>query len=77
MCNWQESKKRFDEDQEFKKRAYNDVVLLQGGDPDVRKAWNMICDESRKGSCQLPLSLSIRLSLASLGYSSVCQSRDI
>ncbi|XP_062513588.1 arginine--tRNA ligase, cytoplasmic-like isoform X2 [Corticium candelabrum] len=45
---YKESKKRFDEDQEFKKRAYNDVVLLQGGDPDVRKAWNMICDESRK-----------------------------
>jgi arginyl-tRNA synthetase len=45
---YKESKKRFDEDQEFKKRAYNDVVLLQNGDTDVTKAWNMICDVSRK-----------------------------
>ena len=45
----QESKVRFDEDEEFKKRAYSDVVKLQGGDPDVRKGWNLICDVSRKG----------------------------
>ncbi|KAL5460052.1 hypothetical protein EMCRGX_G033470 [Ephydatia muelleri] len=42
------SKKRFDEDEEFKKRAYASVVLLQNGNPDVRKAWNLICDVSRK-----------------------------
>lgn len=45
----QESKKRFDDDEAFKKAAYQRVVQLQGGDPDVRKAWNLICDESRKG----------------------------
>ena len=45
----QESKVRFDEDEEFKRRAYADVVKLQGGDPDVRKGWNLICDVSRKG----------------------------
>lgn len=43
------SKTRFDNDAEFKKRAYECVVLLQNGDPDVRKAWTMICDVSRKG----------------------------
>lgn len=41
----------FDEDEVFKKRAYADVVKLQGGDPDVRKGWNLICDVSRKGVC--------------------------
>jgi len=42
------SKKRFDEDEVFKKRAYQRVVQLQGGDADVLKAWGMICDASRK-----------------------------
>jgi len=45
----QESKKRFDNDEAFKKIAYEKVVALQGGNPDVRKAWNLICDVSRKG----------------------------
>lgn len=44
-----ESKKRFDEDEEFKKRAYERVVELQNGEANVRKAWNLICDVSRKG----------------------------
>ncbi|XP_065670773.1 arginine--tRNA ligase, cytoplasmic [Hydra vulgaris] len=42
------SKKRFDEDEEFKKRAYQRVVNLQGGNPDVKNAWKLICDVSRK-----------------------------
>lgn len=42
------SKKRFDDDAEFKKRAYQRVVQLQGGDADVRKAWTLICEASRK-----------------------------
>ena len=46
---WQESKKRFDSDEAFKKVAYEKVVELQGGNQDVRKAWNLICDVSRKG----------------------------
>ena len=46
---FQESKKRFDEDEAFKKVAYDKVVELQGGHPNVRKAWNLICDVSREG----------------------------
>ena len=46
----QESKKRFDDDEDFKKRAYEHVVLLQNGDPDIIKAWQLICDVSRKGT---------------------------
>ena len=50
---FQESKKRFDEDEAFKKVAYQRVVELQGREPDVTKAWNLICDESRKGEMSL------------------------
>lgn len=42
------SKKRFDGDEKFKKRAYQRVVDLQAGNEDVGKAWKMICDVSRK-----------------------------
>lgn len=45
----QESKKRFDEEEDFKKRAYQCVVKLQSKEPDFIKAWNLICDVSRKG----------------------------
>ncbi|CAN9501036.1 unnamed protein product [Ophioblennius macclurei] len=45
---YKESKKRFDEDEEFKKRAYKCVVRLQSKDPDFIKGWNLICDVSRK-----------------------------
>lgn len=48
----QESKKRFDEDEEFKKRAYKCVVKLQSKEADFIKGWNLICDVSRKGTCE-------------------------
>jgi arginyl-tRNA synthetase len=46
---YKESKKRFDEDPEFKQRAYSCVVKLQNMDPDYNKAWQLICDVSRNG----------------------------
>lgn len=45
---YKQSKKRFDEDESFKKRAYQCVVSLQRFDPDYKKAWEMICDVSRR-----------------------------
>ncbi|XP_013112873.2 probable arginine--tRNA ligase, cytoplasmic [Stomoxys calcitrans] len=45
---YKESKKRFDEDEEFKKRAYSRVVQLQSGEANSTKAWNLICDVSRR-----------------------------
>lgn len=45
---YKESKKRFDEDEVFKKRAYQCVVRLQSKEPDFIKGWNLICDVSRK-----------------------------
>ncbi|XP_071950290.1 arginine--tRNA ligase, cytoplasmic-like [Antedon mediterranea] len=44
---YKESKKRFDEDADFKKRAYESVVKLQSKEPDFIKAWTMICDISK------------------------------
>uniref|UniRef100_T1IQB8 Probable arginine--tRNA ligase, cytoplasmic n=1 Tax=Strigamia maritima TaxID=126957 RepID=T1IQB8_STRMM len=45
---YKQSKVRFDEDEEFKKRAYACVVKLQNHHPDFIKAWKLICDVSRK-----------------------------
>ncbi|XP_067141690.1 arginine--tRNA ligase, cytoplasmic [Centruroides vittatus] len=45
---YKESKVQFDEDPEFKKRAYSCVVKLQQHDPLMIKAWKQICDISRK-----------------------------
>ncbi|XP_034078960.1 arginine--tRNA ligase, cytoplasmic [Gymnodraco acuticeps] len=45
---YKESKKRFDEEEDFKKRAYKCVVRLQSKEPEFIKAWNLICDVSRK-----------------------------
>lgn len=42
------SKKRFDEDAQFKKRAYETVVKLQAKQADMITAWQLICDVSRK-----------------------------
>lgn len=41
------SKKRFDEDEEFKKKAQLSVVDLQKGGEFARSAWQKICDVSR------------------------------
>ncbi|XP_026321447.1 arginine--tRNA ligase, cytoplasmic [Hyposmocoma kahamanoa] len=45
---YKESKTRFDEDEEFKKRAYSSVVHLQSGHPDYISAWKLICEVSRQ-----------------------------
>ncbi|KAL0821951.1 hypothetical protein ABMA28_005341 [Loxostege sticticalis] len=45
---YKESKKRFDEDEVFKKRAYACVVELQSGQPDYIAAWKLICEVSRR-----------------------------
>jgi arginyl-tRNA synthetase len=42
------SKKAFDEDASFKKRAQLQVVLLQSGDEQTLKSWRMICAISRQ-----------------------------
>lgn len=49
MTWYRASKKRFDEDSEFKGRSQREVVRLQAGDPETMHAWKLICDVSRKG----------------------------
>ncbi|TTC00281.1 Arginine--tRNA ligase, cytoplasmic [Bagarius yarrelli] len=58
---YKESKKRFDEDEEFKKRAYQCVVKLQSKEPKFIKAWNLICDVSRKEFQKIYDSLGINI----------------
>uniref|UniRef100_UPI00398EE9EA arginine--tRNA ligase, cytoplasmic isoform X1 n=1 Tax=Pristiophorus japonicus TaxID=55135 RepID=UPI00398EE9EA len=58
---YKESKKRFDEDEAFKKRAYECVVQLQSHNPEIIKAWNMICDVSRKEFQKIYEHLDIKL----------------
>ncbi|GCB60824.1 hypothetical protein scyTo_0006943 [Scyliorhinus torazame] len=58
---YKDSKKRFDEEEAFKKRAYECVVLLQRHNPEIFKAWNMICDVSRKEFQKIYDCLDIKL----------------
>lgn len=45
---YKDAKKRFDEDEEFKKRSYKTVVQLQSKDEKAIEAWQHICDISRR-----------------------------
>ncbi|XP_038222253.1 arginine--tRNA ligase, cytoplasmic [Zerene cesonia] len=58
---YKESKKRFDEDEEFKKKAYSCVVELQSGNPDFIAAWKLICEVSRKEFQKVYDRLNIRI----------------
>ncbi|KAL3157657.1 hypothetical protein ABBQ32_012100 [Trebouxia sp. C0010 RCD-2024] len=55
------SKKRFDEDAEFKERARKAVTMLQRGDAEVITAWERICEASRKGYQAVYARLGVRL----------------
>lgn len=58
---YKESKKRFDTEEEFKKRAYQCVVRLQSKDPDFTQAWKLICDVSRQEFNKIYEALDISL----------------
>ena len=55
------SKKKFDEDEKFKKRAHNEVVKLQAGDKEAINAWQIICDISRQAYQEIYNLLDIKL----------------
>jgi arginyl-tRNA synthetase len=55
------SKKRFDEDPDFKVRARQAVVALQGGDKEAMRAWEIICEISRKAFQQVYDLLDVKL----------------
>ncbi len=45
---YREAKKRFDADEAFQKAAREAVVQLQAGDPETLKAWEIVCDLSKR-----------------------------
>ncbi|YAI82688.1 MAG: arginine--tRNA ligase [cyanobacterium endosymbiont of Rhopalodia sterrenbergii] len=45
---YKKAKQRFDEDENFKQTARNEVVKLQAGDKKTRHTWQLLCDQSRR-----------------------------
>lgn len=45
---YKQAKKRFDEDPKFQEAAREAVVKLQSGDEESKKAWQLLCDQSRR-----------------------------
>ncbi|OBQ09538.1 MAG: arginyl-tRNA synthetase [Anabaena sp. LE011-02] len=45
---YRESKKKFDNDEEFRERSRKAVVSLQSGDKFTEDAWTLLCEASRK-----------------------------
>ncbi|XP_065185463.1 arginine--tRNA ligase, cytoplasmic-like isoform X1 [Sycon ciliatum] len=66
---YKESKVRFDGEEDFKKRAYKNVVLLQGGDKKIRTGWSHICEISRHEFAQIYSRLGIGKELVERGES--------
>jgi arginyl-tRNA synthetase len=45
---YRQAKKRFDEDEGFRETARQEVVQLQAGAEDTRRAWQLLCEQSRR-----------------------------
>ena len=45
---YKQAKKRFDEDENFQEIARKEVVKLQSGVEDSRRAWQLLCEQSRR-----------------------------
>jgi arginyl-tRNA synthetase len=45
---YRQAKQRFDTDETFKEIARQEVVKLQAGAEDTRRAWKLLCDQSRR-----------------------------
>jgi arginyl-tRNA synthetase len=58
---YKEAKKRFDEDDDFKTRSREAVVGLQSGEETSRKAWEALCEQSRKEFQKIYDRLDIRI----------------
>jgi len=58
---YRQAKQRFDEDELFQTTAREEVVKLQAGDPVSRRAWQLLCDQSRREFEQIYASLDVRL----------------
>ncbi|MGI0485268.1 arginine--tRNA ligase [Pantanalinema rosaneae CENA516] len=45
---YKQAKQRFDEDEAFKEISRQEVVKLQSGDQESRRAWELLCEQSRR-----------------------------
>lgn len=45
---YRKAKQRFDEDEAFRETARQEVVRLQAGAEDTRRAWELLCEQSRR-----------------------------
>jgi arginyl-tRNA synthetase len=62
LMKWyKESKKRFDLDDEFKKKAQEEVVKLQSGEKEAIDIWKWICEVSRKGYQEIYDLLNVKI----------------
>jgi arginyl-tRNA synthetase len=59
---YRQAKARFDEEEAFQTTSREEVVKLQSGDPISRKAWQLLCDQSRREFQKIYDRLDIRLS---------------
>ncbi|MFO0038485.1 MAG: arginine--tRNA ligase [Synechococcaceae cyanobacterium] len=59
---YRQAKQRFDEDPIFQAKSREEVVRLQGGDPLSLRAWQLLCDQSRREFQKIYDRLGIRLS---------------
>ncbi len=58
---YRQAKQRFDGDEDFQNHARNIVVKLQAGDPELRAAWQFLCDLSRREFQQIYDLLDVQL----------------
>ncbi|MCD6048257.1 MAG: argS [Gammaproteobacteria bacterium] len=62
LASWYKAaKKRFDEDETFKKNSQLEVVALQSGNAESLKAWQMICQISRQNYQEIYDLLDVKL----------------
>ncbi len=59
---YRQAKARFDADEAFQATSREEVVKLQSGDPVSRRAWELLCEQSRREFQQIYDRLDIRLS---------------
>lgn len=58
---YKKAKHKFDENPEFKRASQQEVVALQSGDPHALKAWEIICEISRRAYQEIYDLLDIKI----------------
>lgn len=61
MTWYRASKKNFDEDPDYKRKAHLEVVALQQGQAEAQQAWEIICEISRKAYQEIYQLLNVHI----------------